>query len=99
VFSVLNTSLYLGAFVLASGKFSAASAACPTATNPLFINTLDIFHIGLRYSKRPLTNCIEERQASAFYEVLARLPWRQWRRLTAYSRLNRQNSTTQTQPA
>lgn len=37
VFSVLNTSLYLGAFVLALREVSAGIGSLSTATNPLFI--------------------------------------------------------------
>ena len=37
VFSVLNTSLYLGAFVLAMREVSAGIGSLSTATNPLFI--------------------------------------------------------------
>lgn len=40
VFSILNTSLYLGAFVLAIKHISAGIGSLSTATNPLFIMVL-----------------------------------------------------------
>ena len=49
VFSLLNTALYLGAFVLALKEVSAGIGSLATATNPLFIMVLSALWL-----KRPL---------------------------------------------
>jgi drug/metabolite transporter (DMT)-like permease len=50
VFSVLNTSLYLGAFVLAMREVSAGIGSLSARHQPAVHQHTDIFHIGLRYS-------------------------------------------------
>lgn len=58
IFSVLNTSLYLGAFVLAIKHISAGIGSLSTATNPLFIMVLSAIWLKRKLNKSEIAGVV-----------------------------------------
>ncbi len=58
LFSVLNTSIYLGAFVLALKHVSAGIGSLSTATNPLFIMVMSAFWLKRKLKLTEVTGLI-----------------------------------------
>ena len=58
IFSILNTSLYLGAFVLAIKHISAGIGSLSTATNPIFIMLLSAFWLKKKLKAYEITGVI-----------------------------------------
>lgn len=58
IFSVLNTTLYLGAFVLAIKHISAGIGSLSTATNPLFIMVLSAIWLKRKLNKSEIAGVV-----------------------------------------